>query len=589
VFNQGRLRNTIEGAIAYLVTGWILIQLANVLEESLELPQWVDRWATIGIFAGFPVVIILIWAFNISLGSFRPQPRSAGATEPPIVRPDVTNVPLPDKQSIAVLPFVDMSQEHDQEYFGDGISEEILNALVKVKALKVAGRTSSFQYKGRNENLSDIGAALGVAHVLEGSVRKQNNKVRITAQLIQADNGYHLWSETYDGDLSDIFDLQDSIAKSIVEELEVLLGAAAPTRLATNLTNSPEAYEYFLQGRQLVHQQVGQETLPRAVELLEKAVALDPHFAEAWAWLADANYTLTENSATPNWKDHILAAHQACQRAIDLDPQLPMAYHALAYRASHDKKLDEVMDIYEKAWKLDNTNAELVFAYGQALAGIGQLSSAKEMLAVLDKEPLIAVFHTTRANGLYATGDIKQAAASYQRSIDLGFTMAAVLYGYMLSINSNLSEALEVVDRNWDRFPLLLKRCLVLPFTRSIFYAAIFRRWTIARWTALLVMKMWASLPNAQPNSVYPMAYYTLGGAKSFLDYFSHQPCPYTLGNLVVLWQPTEEARRIRTHDAFPSFADQMGLVRLWQKHGWPEFVQPLPGTDGSNLQFTCS
>ena len=189
LFSEIKRRQVIQGTIAYAIVGWLLIQLAIALEASLELPAYVDRWITIGVIAGFPLAILLAWLFDISFSGVRLTPKTAVVDTSKSAVAEAA-IPAP-KHSIAVLPFADMSPDGDQEYLGDGVAEEILNALVKVTELRVTGRTSSFAYKGQNLDIRKIGRSLNVAHVLEGSVRRQGDRVRITAQLLQTDNGRH--------------------------------------------------------------------------------------------------------------------------------------------------------------------------------------------------------------------------------------------------------------------------------------------------------------------------------------------------------------------------------------------------------------
>ena len=321
LFSEVRRRKLVQGAAAYAVAGWLLIQVAVTLKGALDLPARVDSWVTIAVIAGFPGAVLLAWLFDFSLVRIKLNRSAVAEASPAPPLPATTSeAPVP-KHSIAVLPFSDMSAERDQAYLGDGVAEEILNALVKVTPLKVSGRTSSFSFKGRDLTVSEIGAALNVAYLLEGSVRKQGEKVRITAQLIQTSDGFHVWSDAYDGALTDIFDLQDSIARSIVSELEVLLDVDQ-VRLVAKMTKSPAAYDAFLKGRELAQVQDGDGVLAHAIEHLEAAVRLDPDFALAWAWLANANFFLPEHNDTPNWKSCLEAGKKAAREAFKLAPDL---------------------------------------------------------------------------------------------------------------------------------------------------------------------------------------------------------------------------------------------------------------------------
>ena len=262
LFAELKRRNIFRVAGAYVVVAWLTMQVIAVMTPALNLPDWVDSFFAILFIAGFPIVLLFAWAFELTPegvkrttsidaeDSIRGQTGrkldfailgglglvaaliigtslfSGSSPSPDVQSTAVTEKAIPSAEagtSIAVLPFADMSSAGDQEYFSDGMAEEILNALVKVPQLRVAGRTSSFSFKGKDTNIREIGQALNVAHVLEGSVRKQGNNVRITTQLIKSKDGIHLWSETYDGSLDNIFELQESISRAVTGELKVVL------------------------------------------------------------------------------------------------------------------------------------------------------------------------------------------------------------------------------------------------------------------------------------------------------------------------------------------------------------------------------
>src|SRR5689334_13387796 len=247
-------RKIVQWALAYAAAAFALVQGVDIVAQRFGWPESIERTLIIAAFIGFFVTLLLAWyhgergaqkisgveltilSLLLAIGGVlmwqfapkSPAPVAKAATATTPVAPVANAVP---QKSIAVLAFTDLSPQHDQEYFSDGMAEEILNALAQVKDMKVAGRTSSFYYKGKNEDLRTIGKALGVAHILEGSVRKQGEKVRITAQLIQASDDSHLWSQAFDGDLSDVFKLQEDIARAITDQLKVVLSDEQKTRL----------------------------------------------------------------------------------------------------------------------------------------------------------------------------------------------------------------------------------------------------------------------------------------------------------------------------------------------------------------------
>ena len=589
LFTEIKRRNVLQGVITYAVAGWLIIQLAIALEAALELPTYVDRWATIAVIAGFPVALVTSWFFDISLDGIRLTPKA----EKPEPQPLFTEAALAgrgptQKRSVAVLPFADMSSAGDQEYFADGMSEEILNALVKVTELKVAGRTSSFAFKGRNEDLRAIGEALNVAHVLEGSVRKQGDKVRITAQLIQASDGFHLWSETYDSDLTDIFDLQDSIAKSIVEQMQIVLDTASQPRLASNLTSSPEAYEYFLRARPLVHQMSGQDTLPKAVELLEQAVGLDPNFAEAWAWLADAHYSLPDQSPTRKARHHFECGRRAVARSMELDPDAAHVYHAAGYRASVDRRVDQLVAMFHKGHRMDPSDAEMMTAFGIGLNALGLFERGLPLIREgLAQEPLMPAHLYNAALGEWALGDVELAGKTLRRSFELGGPEAVFLEAYRLACVSSAREAIDYIRQRKSRLERNTTQYFVLPFTWFLVETAIFRKVRPVRWILGQALTLLIRFGIATPTVASAFVYLFIGDAKGLFRAVRRYRTPnlYLLTQMIML--PTEEARRIRTHRAFPAFAEEIGLVKGWQTYGWPPLVRPHEGTDGSDLQFT--
>jgi TolB-like protein len=567
----------------------LLIQLAMALEESLELPGYVDRWTTIAVIAGFPLAVLLAWLFEISFEGVRLTPKTDEAE--PVARASELAAPShpPLQHSIAVLPFADMSADKDQEYLGDGVAEEILNALVRVTPLKVFGRTSSFSFKGKNANVREIGALLNVAHVLEGSIRKHGNKIRITAQLVQTSDGFHLWSETYDGELTDIFDLQDSIAKSIVAKLEVLLDVDQ-ARLVASMTESAEAYDAFLKGRKLAQVQEGEGVLARAVEHLEDAVRLDPKFALAWAWLANANFYLPEHNAVPNWKSHLEAGKKAAKEAYRLAPDLADANFALSYACLLELDLPGQWEARKRAHELDPGSVAAMHEFGMAYGLMGLFEQSFPYLekSIAD-DPFSPSF--TGALGIYqwVLGNTAAASASFDRTIALGWPLVAISKAQMIAASGKRSEAYTfLMTALKDHATELLPE---------------FRSW-VARWLFSLVVTRetgWARAPIwsgmkrdvGNPKKMSSLAFKAtlllLGEAEAFFSEVRNRPNTYLSGALMNLWIPTTSARKVRTHPGFPQFAEDIGLVRCWQIHGWPSQIQPKPGTDGSNLQFTCS
>ncbi len=298
-FHELMRRDVIKVAAIYLVVAWLLVQVTIAVAPALLLPEWTDTLVILLLALGLPVALVLAWAYDLSPKGITP------AAEEEIAGPPVAaigaavaaeDVPfLPPERSIAVLPFVNMSNDPDQEYFSDGISEELLNGLAKIGSFRVAARTSSFAYKGKVQDISAIAKALNVGHVLEGSVRKASGKVRITAQLIETDSGYHLWSETYDRALEDVFAIQDEISAAIVNALREHILGEMP-KLALTQKTDLEAFELTLKGRRLVDLRGG-PNIEEGKVLLERAYAVAPEYIPALTGLAEANLLLSNPAA----------------------------------------------------------------------------------------------------------------------------------------------------------------------------------------------------------------------------------------------------------------------------------------------------
>jgi adenylate cyclase len=319
------------------------------------------------------------------------------------------------ERSIAVLPFTDMSEKKDQEYFSDGLSEELIDLLTKVPDLRVPARTSSFYFKGQHATIAEIAKALSVAYVLEGSVRKAGNTVRVTAQLIRADNGYHLWSQTYDRDLKDVFKVQDEIAGRVVEELKLTLPTAATSSAAR--TDNAAAHNLYLLGRKYEDQPTA-ESQKSAIESFNRAIALDPNYAAAYAHLALSEASLADLSGEPNGLDR---ASAATERAIALAPDSADGYQARAQlRSTFLWDWDGANADYAKALAIDPNNSDALYGFSTLLATQGRLPEA---LAAIDKaigiDPLVASYYSLRARILNNSGDTAAARDAYHQLLSI--------------------------------------------------------------------------------------------------------------------------------------------------------------------------
>jgi len=396
LISELKRRNVIKVAVTYAVVAWLTVQVSETIQPLMSLPEWAPSFVLFALIIGFPIAILFAWAFEMTPeGVKRTKEVDKNASITTITGRKLDLIMIgalaliivgmgverlffagsnavgveavkSEKVSIAVLPFADMSEEKDQEYFTDGISEELLNVLARVPDLHVAARTSSFAFKGKNEDIREIGKMLAVDHILEGSIRKSGTKLRITAQLIDVSNNYHMWSETYDRELNDVFAVQDEISAAILDAMKVhLLGEEAETAVTVSTTSNTLAYEQYLIGRNLIIKRTRLD-IEAAVDYLKNSILQDPNYAPAQAWLSLA-YILLENTGSTygdlSKPEMIMLATPPITRALAIEPNNAEAHaiHGLLLENSTESNFsDEGLAAYNKAIAL---NPNLAMAY----------------------------------------------------------------------------------------------------------------------------------------------------------------------------------------------------------------------------------
>jgi adenylate cyclase len=372
-FAELRRRRMFRVIAVYLVVGWLLIQVSGATFGPLGLPDWALKLVIVLVGLGFVIACALAWTYDISGRGVERTPPAADCCPPDMAAPAVA---APDA-SVAILPFADMSETRDQDYFCDGLAEEILNALASIQGMRVASRTSSFRFRDGTTDARDIGRALNVATVMEGSVRKAGNRVRVTAQLIDAGNGYHLWSENFDRGLEDIFAIQEEIARSVAKALRVSLKTPEALDLQRYAPRDMRAYDFYLRGRQLegAKDRIKWEY---SAQMYRRAIEIDPDYAQAHAGLADV---LTElllwRFARP--EDVLDEALAASHRALELAPELAEAHvahaHTLDFSGEHDAAARE----FERALELDPDLYEASYYFARHCFARGQHARAVDL------------------------------------------------------------------------------------------------------------------------------------------------------------------------------------------------------------------
>ncbi len=464
LFAELRRRNVFKASAAYLALGWVVVQITATLVPALNLPSSLVPIVTwIGVI-GFPFVIMFSWIYEltpeglkresevdrsasithitsrrleyiiigllvlaiglfafVNFGSRRVEPAAASREAQTPAVPSASTLSAASAaqaasdNSIAVLPFVDMSQTKDQEYFSDGISEELLNLLAKIPQLQVTARTSSFSFKGKEVAIPEIARTLNVAHVLEGSVRKAGNSVRITAQLIRAGTDKHLWSQTYDRKLDDIFAVQDEIAADVVKQLKVALLGVAPTVRTTD----PEAYALFLQARQL-GRQGSAETYKQSDALYRKVLAIDPRYAPAWDGLATNFMNETSMGLLPN-KEGFAQSREAVMKALTIDPEYAPAHSRLGWIAMYgDNDLTAAAEHFNRALALDPADPRVLGNCTNLLQALGRLEEGLALAeALVRRDPVNVTSLFNLGTFQRFAGRFDAAIASFRTALSL--------------------------------------------------------------------------------------------------------------------------------------------------------------------------
>lgn len=480
-------RNVLRVAAAYIVTSWLLIQVVETIFPLFGFGDTPARLTVIVLAVGFIPAMALAWVFELTPDGLkkdrdvdRSMPRSdlsdqrldrgimlvlaialayfafdkfvlsesREATIAESARQEGRTEALVESygdKSIAVLPFVNMSSDEEQEYFSDGLSEELLNLLAKIPELRVTSRSSAFAFKGEKIDIREIAKKLNVAHILEGSVRKAGNQIRVSAQLIEANSDTHLWSETYDRALSNIFVIQDEIAREVVSQLKITLLGDAPTVHETD----PEAYALYLQGRHLRRLRTA-DSLEQSQRLLQQALAIDPDYAAAWDELGYL-YVNQLNLGLRSPDEGYLLAREAIDKALVVDPEYALAHASLGYIAiTYDNDPVAAASHLQRALELAPANITIIASAASLTEKLGRLEEAIALSEfVVARDPVSPRSNVNLGGFLAAAGRWDEAVEYYQKALVLspGYSVVNYKIGVVSLLEEKFQAALEAMQK----------------------------------------------------------------------------------------------------------------------------------------------
>lgn len=447
-------RNVVRVAGIYTVTAWGVFQVARTIFETFDMAKWVSATTLLLLAGGLPVALLLSWAFEVGPDGVIRRSGARASEEPGTKRFDwmdwgamaaiaaIVVVFLgtaaglatslkgdnglrmgPASKSVAVLPFANFSSAKDGEYFADGLTEEVTNSLAQVPDLKVAGRTSAFYFKGKNEDVREIGKKLNVAHVVEGSVRREGARLRVTCQLVSVKDGFHLWSETYDRTMDDAFVIQAEIADGVAEALKAELRAGGPA--ARKLKRDPEAYRMEVVAKGQMRRK-GKAQVMAAQAIYRRLIDLEPRNAEVRAAYAYATALLTQNYLEGDFLPSVRDAEAQIAAALELDPKSSTAYVAQGLvsairfiRAGDQAAEGRAEAAYKRAVQLAPRDPEALSLYGDFIASRRPAESVTYLRRALEIDPLDRVANNALARSLVATGRLGEAEQRYRANIEL--------------------------------------------------------------------------------------------------------------------------------------------------------------------------
>jgi adenylate cyclase len=620
LFSELKRRKVFRVGAAYAIVAWLLIQAGDILLGNFGAPEWVFKSLVVVILLGFPLAVFLSWAYELTPdGMVRTQALESG--EAPVTRssvadyllvgallvvggitvadfvdrrqaPAVAEAPIPalsapdpavpgpaaqpievpagsmpepaGEASIAVLPFTNMSPDPDDAYFADGIADEVLNVLSRIDGLMVASRTSAFSFRGTAVDVADIAARLGVAHVLEGSLRRQGPRVRISAQLIDARRDRQLWSDTFDRELEDIFAIQEEIAQAIADALGDTLGIRRVKVEAP--TEDLDAYEQYLRGRELF---ALRKNLLEARDLLESAVGRDPGFAPAWAALGATLFVLPGYEREVEATETYALAAQAAERALSIDSGQPLALSVLAMLERYAGNLSTSGRLLRRALETDPNNADAWLWLGMLEGAAGRLQAARQGIErAYVQDPLGRVQNLWMSIILTMLGENEAAAEPIRRATESGHFV--ILSRIDIALATGEREEAAALIREWSRNPTVWFPPIP-PETLEAIGEAVARAIEDPARRPEVVEVVQDSI-EANPE-VNHWAFFIFAGLPAeAMREAVRVPLPVEF-NFLNFWYP--HLREFREQPEFLVVAEQVGLVSYWEEFGHPDYCQP--------------
>jgi TolB-like protein/Flp pilus assembly protein TadD len=480
-FSELKRRNVYKVAVAYAVVSWALAQGIAQVFPVFDIPNWIIRLIVLLIILGLPIALVLAWTFELTPQGIKrtetadAMPETArqkkhtwiyvvviaglfsiglfflGRYSAKNATPRQSEAATVSQKSIAVLPFDNLSRDPDNAYFCEGVQDEILTRLAKIADLKVISRTSTQHFKSTPDNLPQIAKQLGVAHILEGSVQKSNDQVRVNVQLINALTDAHLWADTYDRKLTDIFAVESEIAKNIAETLQARLSGSEKSSIAKTPTVNPEAYELYLKGRFFWNKRTGTD-LRKAIDYFNQAIAKDPNYALAYVGLADS-YLLLSSYAAVSPAESLPPARSALKKALELDDSLAEAHASFGLLATLELDLHRALDELKRAVELKPNYATAHHWLSLAHLTLAQFDSAiSEAKRAIELDPLSLVINADTSWIYFSARRYDEAEAQVRKTLEIGpqFFLAHYYLGEVLQFKGHLSEAIAEFQKAFE-------------------------------------------------------------------------------------------------------------------------------------------